>query len=163
MNLRFFWIPVPDSNAAEAELNAFLATHRVIAVERFFAPAQLAPAGWAVCVEWLPAGGGKRAGARAPLSKTYPDERAVRGGSWRNTAQNCRCACRNWNHRTDRNDNLGLRLAAAHPPDSSRTADPVFEIPPWRKDPDLRGLVGTPEGVSRTSPEVHFPNSAPLT
>ena len=34
MRFRFFSVPVNDSQAAEAELNAFLASQRVLAVER---------------------------------------------------------------------------------------------------------------------------------
>jgi hypothetical protein len=35
-----------------------------------------------------------------------------RGGSWNNNARNCRSANRNNNHPDNRNNNLGLRLAA---------------------------------------------------
>ncbi|MBI4025234.1 MAG: hypothetical protein HY360_09665 [Verrucomicrobia bacterium] len=34
----------------------------------------------------------------------------LRGGSWNNNATNCRCANRNNNHPTNRNNNDGLRV-----------------------------------------------------
>ncbi|MCL4207968.1 MAG: hypothetical protein KJ000_36235 [Pirellulaceae bacterium] len=37
----------------------------------------------------------------------------IRGGSWRNDSQNCRSANRNANEPSNRNDNLGFRVAAA--------------------------------------------------
>lgn len=52
MRLHFVSVPVYDSAEAEAELNQFLATHRVIAMDR-----QLVPDGprstWAVCVSYV--------------------------------------------------------------------------------------------------------------
>jgi formylglycine-generating enzyme required for sulfatase activity len=39
--------------------------------------------------------------------------RVVRGGSWNDHAQNVRAAYRNANHREDRNDNVGFRVARA--------------------------------------------------
>jgi sulfatase modifying factor 1 len=38
--------------------------------------------------------------------------RVNRGGGWNNTARNCRCANRNANQPSNRNNNLGLRPAA---------------------------------------------------
>ncbi|NCB85771.1 MAG: hypothetical protein EOM44_14965 [Bacteroidia bacterium] len=43
-----------------------------------------------------------------PLSGTY---RCNRGGSWNNTARNCRSAFRNNNNPSNYNNNLGFRLA----------------------------------------------------
>lgn len=37
----------------------------------------------------------------------------MRGGSWNNSAENCRVANRNRNRPENRNDNNGFRLAAA--------------------------------------------------
>ncbi len=45
-----------------------------------------------------------------------------RGGSWNNDASNCRAANRNVNAPSNRNNNLGLRLARA-PPEQRRLAD----------------------------------------
>ncbi|MCP4623278.1 MAG: SUMF1/EgtB/PvdO family nonheme iron enzyme [bacterium] len=36
----------------------------------------------------------------------------MRGGSWINTADNCRCAARNNNHPNNRNNNTGFRCAS---------------------------------------------------
>lgn len=41
--------------------------------------------------------------------------RVIRGGSWNSNARNVRAAYRNGNHPDNRNDNLGLRLAALWP------------------------------------------------
>jgi superfamily II DNA helicase RecQ len=52
MSLRFFIIPVQDSGGPEAELNGFLSSHKVLAVDR-----QLVDQGinsfWAICVDYL--------------------------------------------------------------------------------------------------------------
>jgi len=52
MQVRFFTIPVMDSAAAEAELNSFLRSHRILAVEK-----ELVPDGrnafWSIAVEYL--------------------------------------------------------------------------------------------------------------
>ncbi|MCB9272803.1 MAG: SUMF1/EgtB/PvdO family nonheme iron enzyme [Lewinellaceae bacterium] len=37
--------------------------------------------------------------------------RVIRGGSWNNTAENCRTANRNRNNPDNRNNNVGFRLA----------------------------------------------------
>jgi superfamily II DNA helicase RecQ len=52
MKHKFFQVPVCDSLAAENELNAFVAQHRIIHVDKHF----VADAGnsfWSVCVTWL--------------------------------------------------------------------------------------------------------------
>ena len=46
-----------------------------------------------------------------------------RGGSWNNTARNCRASNRNNNEPDNRNNNLGFRLAAAP---SSTVSQMVF-------------------------------------
>ena len=61
---------------------------------------------------------------------TYRVDHVVRGGSWINTARNCRSAYRNWNTPGNRNDNLGFRVLAACAPDGCPAPDPVPEIPP---------------------------------
>ena len=52
MPLRFFVVPVSDSGALEHEVNAFLARHKVVSIER-----QLIDQGvnsfWAICVDYL--------------------------------------------------------------------------------------------------------------
>ncbi len=57
MKMKFFWIPARDSAVAEAELNVFLAGHRVVQVEKSFCSDSDGP-GWALCVQWLPGEGG---------------------------------------------------------------------------------------------------------
>jgi len=39
----------------------------------------------------------------------------IRGGSWNNNGSNCRASNRNRNEPSNRNNNLGVRLAAAPP------------------------------------------------
>ena len=57
MHFRFFNVPVRDGGDAAAELNRFLSTNRIIAVDR-----QLVPDGpnsaWAICVSFDNSGGG---------------------------------------------------------------------------------------------------------
>ena len=52
MALRFFVVPVRDSASAEQELNRFLASHKVLSIDR-----QLIDQGmnsfWAICVDYL--------------------------------------------------------------------------------------------------------------
>lgn len=70
--------------------------------------------------------------------------RVIRGGSWNNNAQNARSANRNNNDPSNRNDNVGFRLASTgNLPDRCRSRmtppcirlcpdhDPVLRHPPW--------------------------------
>ena len=52
MKLQFFTIPVHDPQAVTDEINAFLAAHRVVTVERQFV-ADGANSLWSVCVSYL--------------------------------------------------------------------------------------------------------------
>ena len=56
MKFHFITVPIPGSDAAEEELNRFLASHRVLAVDR-----QLVADGprsaWAICVSYTEASG----------------------------------------------------------------------------------------------------------
>lgn len=64
MRLKFFHIPMVDPLAAEAELNQFLASHRVLEVQRHFVATGL-DSGWAVCVAFVEGVAGSHdAGAR---------------------------------------------------------------------------------------------------
>jgi len=56
MPFRFFTVPVQSIAVAEAELNAFLGSHKVLAVDRQWVD-QGANSFWAVCVEYLVVGG----------------------------------------------------------------------------------------------------------
>lgn len=104
MRLHSVSVPVYDSAPAEAELNQFLATHRVIAMDR-----QLIPEGprstWAVCVSYL--------------------DRVNRGGSWNSNARKVRAANRNGNSPGNRNNNLGFRLAREQKRSRSNAPDPT--------------------------------------
>ena len=69
MAFAFFAVPVRDSAGASAELNAFLRSQRVLAVDRRWVDAG-ADSFWAVCVDYLetagaPKGVGAPAGGRA--------------------------------------------------------------------------------------------------
>lgn len=59
IHFRFFNVPVRDGGDAAAELNRFLSTNRIIAIDR-----QLVPDGpnsaWAICVSFDNSGGGGR-------------------------------------------------------------------------------------------------------
>lgn len=56
MRLAFFSIPALDPAAAQAELNAFLASHRVVSAERELVRDALTPF-WALCVHYVDAAG----------------------------------------------------------------------------------------------------------
>ncbi len=47
------------------------------------------------------------------ISRKAAANRVMRGGSWNNHARNVRAACRNHNHPTNRNDNVGFRCVRA--------------------------------------------------
>src|SRR5437870_1589459 len=57
MALRFFTIPVRQASQAEAELNGFLSSQRVLAVDRQFVNVG-ENSFWALCVDYLPSSSG---------------------------------------------------------------------------------------------------------
>ncbi|MDR3638326.1 MAG: HRDC domain-containing protein [Isosphaeraceae bacterium] len=73
--MRFFTVPMLDGEEESQELNRFLATHRVLTVERHFVSDGLRSA-WAICVSHLDRGGrpaseqGKRVDFREILSES---------------------------------------------------------------------------------------------
>ena len=75
MALRFFTVPVSDSAVSEAELNGFLACHKILSIDR-----QLVVLGlnsfWAICVDYLngPAGG---TAPLANLSRSRVDYKTI--------------------------------------------------------------------------------------
>lgn len=77
MRMHFLSIPVFDSSAAEAELNRFFASHRVVAIDRQFV-ADGARSAWAVCVSYIE-GAAAAAPERAadPVKKKPVDYREV--------------------------------------------------------------------------------------
>lgn len=52
MQVRFFQIPTTGCEAVEAEMNAFLRSHRVLKVDRELVQRESSPC-WAVCVEYM--------------------------------------------------------------------------------------------------------------
>ena len=52
MQVKFFQIPSGGCEAIEAEMNAFLRSHRILKVERELVQRETSPC-WAVCVEYL--------------------------------------------------------------------------------------------------------------
>jgi len=57
MQLKLFVMPIKNLGAAEAEMNAFLRGHRVLAVKKEFVP-DGENSFWSFCVEYLDGGGG---------------------------------------------------------------------------------------------------------
>ena len=55
MPFRFFVIPIQDSGDAEAQLNGFLGSHRVLSVDRRWVE-QGGQSFWSFCVDYLPPG-----------------------------------------------------------------------------------------------------------
>ncbi|MDZ4848117.1 MAG: HRDC domain-containing protein [Pirellulaceae bacterium] len=52
MGLRFFTIPIQDSAATQAELNGFLSSHKVLAIDRRWVDLGT-NSFWAICVDYL--------------------------------------------------------------------------------------------------------------
>ena len=98
MPLRFFAIPVSNGAASEQELNAFLARHKVLSIDRRLID-QGVNSFWAICME------------QGVVDDLKGSNRVNRGGSWNNDAANCRTANRNTNDPTNRTNNNGFRLA----------------------------------------------------
>jgi superfamily II DNA helicase RecQ len=75
MALRFFVIPVHDSGAFEQELNGFLASHKVVSIDR-----QLIDQGvnsfWAICVDYLSHAPGET-NRNSNLSRKRVDYKAI--------------------------------------------------------------------------------------
>ena len=75
MGLRFFTIPVRDSEKPERELNGFLASHKVLSIDR-----QLVDVGmnsfWAICVDYLMTSAGESTLA-SNLSRSRVDYKTI--------------------------------------------------------------------------------------
>jgi hypothetical protein len=63
MAYRIFTVPIHDPGPAEAELNGFLRSHRVLAVERKWVESAL-NSYWTFCVDYLESAGGPTSGGR---------------------------------------------------------------------------------------------------
>ncbi len=75
MPLKFFIVPVLDPATIESEINAFLGSLRVVAIDRRFVE-QGSDSFWAVCVDHLPSGAGdSRRGL--PLGRSRIDYKQV--------------------------------------------------------------------------------------
>ncbi len=69
MACKFFIVPIRDSEAAEAELNAFLQSHKVLDVERRWVD-QGANSFWSLCIDYLDpaaAGSSRRTSRRSSV------------------------------------------------------------------------------------------------
>ncbi|MDP7132634.1 MAG: SUMF1/EgtB/PvdO family nonheme iron enzyme, partial [Planctomycetota bacterium] len=80
------------------------------------------------------------------------ENRVNRGGSWNNSARNCRSANRNRNNPGNRNNNLGFRVVLiAHRSSRSASAEPD-SIPPWPQGEQSRlPGAGTAAAAAGTS------------
>lgn len=198
MRLKFFTVPAIGSADAESDVNSFLASKRVLAVDRQLVR-ESGGAYWAIAVTYDESTTGrtslKRAwihyntlaganadsasadaagrlpfasdsltrrhsrltvprrtrsssmptvstgvvlswsGGRRRMPERYSGvhgrghqgtNRVIRGGSWNSNAQNVRAAYRNRNHPSNRNDNLGFRLARAQIGPRGAVADPAI-------------------------------------
>jgi superfamily II DNA helicase RecQ len=76
--LKFFRIPVEGGKLLEAELNAFLAGHKVVRLARELVEREQAPA-WAICVDYLEGGNvvASPAGSRGKGGSSKVDYREV--------------------------------------------------------------------------------------
>jgi len=72
MRLHFVTVPIHGSAAAEDELNQFLATHRVMAVDRQLV-ADGTRSAWAICITYVDAGGSPGADASGKKRVDYRD------------------------------------------------------------------------------------------
>jgi formylglycine-generating enzyme required for sulfatase activity len=68
---------------------------------------------WEWCIDWYDEGEYALAPATDPTGPTHGTKRVVRGGSWNNTAAQCRSARRYAYPPTFTNDNLGFRVVLA--------------------------------------------------
>ena len=77
MRMKFFTVPVFDGESAEAELNRFLAQHRVLSAERRLVDAGMSSS-WTVCVNFVdPAQVNGEATAVGSTKRNKIDYRAV--------------------------------------------------------------------------------------
>lgn len=79
MSLKFFVVPVHDSIASEEELNGFLASHKILSIDR-----QLIDQGvnsfWAICVDYLTSTRGET-GQNPNLSRNRVDYKFIMSAS----------------------------------------------------------------------------------
>lgn len=75
MGLRFFVVPVTNSEASEQELNGFLASHKVVSIERKLID-QGVNSFWAICVDYLSHGSGDGF-SKSNLTRSRVDYKAI--------------------------------------------------------------------------------------
>lgn len=76
MPFRMFLVPVHYSDSATTELNAFLASHRVVQIERKWIE-QGNESAWAFCIEYIGVTTSQEAGFRARLNRNRIDYKAI--------------------------------------------------------------------------------------
>src|SRR5580704_9209616 len=76
MPFKFFTIPIQNSDAAETELNSFVQSHRVLAVERRWVE-QGATSFWSFCVDYLDARPGSGPASSTGGTRTKVDYKEV--------------------------------------------------------------------------------------
>ena len=75
MGLHFVTIPARDAEAAERSLNGFLASHRVLSIERRFVDVGV-NSFWAICVDYLEASAAA-SGPASTLSRSRIDYKTI--------------------------------------------------------------------------------------
>ena len=75
MPLKFFTVPAFDPAAAEAEINAFLGRHRIVAIDRRWVEDRT-NSFWAVCIDYL-AGGSNESRRGLPPARNRIDYKQV--------------------------------------------------------------------------------------
>ena len=76
MAFKFFTIPIEDSASMETELNAFLRSHRVLAVDRRWVE-QGTNSFWSVCIDYLESKGANAGASPYQSGKAKLDYREV--------------------------------------------------------------------------------------
>lgn len=76
MPYRFFTVPIQDEGSAAEQLNGFLRSHKVLAVDRRWVE-QGPSSFWSFCVDYLESGSGPRNGPRADGPRSRVDYREV--------------------------------------------------------------------------------------
>ena len=75
MGLRFFNVPVRDSDTAERELNSFLASHKILSIDRQFVEVGI-NSFWAICVDYLTSSAGEST-LSSNLSRSRVDYKTI--------------------------------------------------------------------------------------
>lgn len=192
MVFKFFQVAIKQHEAVEADLNAFLSSHRVLSIDRRWVDLGV-DSFWSICVDYLDQQASNRVEGRfkgrakdykellspedfavfarlrdlrkqiaqseavpvytiftneqlarmvqgrirgnsdletiagvgdARIERSRGSNRVNRGGGWNNDAANCRTANRDNNQPTNRNNNLGFRLALVPFSPASEDAQP---------------------------------------